>query len=221
MELPTQKPKPNQKNSSSSPNRESQPKAAAAHHRRAMAAAAVTPGGTGGTAAATSRFAAACGALSHYVKQAAEAERKHARPAAVPVRPLPLMPGADVSDYCSRDGGLDHLAQAAQMMTIVYGGRVLVLDDVPADKAAGLLRLAAAATGAAAAQEGAGTEATGGAMRGGGQVSAAADLPVARKASLQRFMEKRKVRVAAARTEPYRRPDASDAYCPDHLKLAL
>lgn len=189
-----------------------------------MAAAALTPVGTGGAAAATSRFAAACGALSQYVK-AAEAERKHAhaRPAAVPVRPLPLMPGADVSD-ASPDDGLDDLAQAApapaQMMTIVYGGRVLVLDDVPADKAAGLLRLAAAG-GAAAAQEGAGTEATAGAKRGGqGQVSvaaAAADLlPVARKASLQRFLEKRKVRVAA-RAEPYRRPDA----CPDHLKLAL
>ncbi|CAD6205027.1 unnamed protein product [Miscanthus lutarioriparius] len=75
-------------------------------------------------------------------------------------------------------------------------------------EAAGLLRLAAA--GAAAVQEGAGTEATAGAKR---------DLPVARKAPLQRFMEKRKVRVAA-RTEPYRRPDASDA-CPGHLKLAL
>ncbi|XP_066342334.1 protein TIFY 11e-like [Miscanthus floridulus] len=191
-----------------------------------MAAAALTPVGTGGAAAATSRFAAACGALSQYVK-AAEAERKHAhaRPAAVPVRPLLLMPGADVSDACSPDDGLDHLAQAApapaQMMTIVYGGRVLVLDDVPVDKAAGLLLLAAG--GAAAAQEGAATEATAGAKRGGGQVSAsaAADdlLPVARTASLQRFMEKRKVRVAA-RAEPYRRPDASDA-CPDHLKLAL
>ncbi|MBO8831361.1 protein TIFY, partial [Staphylococcus aureus] len=106
-------------------------------------------------------------------------------------------------------GGLDHLAQAAQMMTIVYGGRVLVLDDVPADKAAGLLRLAAAATGAAAAQEGAGTEATGGAMRGGGQVSAAADLPVARKASLQRFLAKRKDRLVER--APYTRPSPSPA----------
>ncbi|KAF8723326.1 hypothetical protein HU200_021848 [Digitaria exilis] len=153
-----------------------------------MAAAAPASGGTGGGAwPATSRFAAACGALSQYVRAAAEAERgaQHARPRP---RPLPLMPGADVEDPAQ--------------MTIVYGGRVVVLDDVPADKAAGLLRLAAAAA----------TEAV------SGQGSPAADLPVARKASLQRFMEKRKVR-AAARGAPYRRTD--DACPEDNLKLVL
>ncbi|KAF8720755.1 hypothetical protein HU200_023665 [Digitaria exilis] len=155
-----------------------------------MAAAAPASGATGGGAwPATSRFAAACGALSQYVRAAAEAERgaQHARP-----RPLPLMPGADV----------DAAGEDPAQMTIVYGGRVVVLDDVPADKAASLLRLAAAAA----------TEAV------SGQGSAAADLPVARKASLQRFMEKRKVR-AAARGAPYRRTDET---CPeDNLKLAL
>ncbi|AQK65619.1 hypothetical protein Zm00014a_028132 [Zea mays] len=144
-------------------------------------AAAAPSGGTGKNTAATattpSRFAAACGALSQYVK-AAEAERTRARP---PVRrPLPLMPGADVDQ--------DEPETAAQLI-IVYGGRALVLDDVAADKAADLLRLAAAA-----------------AARGGTEqpLCSLADLPVARKASLQRFMEKRKDRVAA-RAEPYRR----------------
>jgi jasmonate ZIM domain-containing protein len=88
-------------------------------------------------------------------------------------------------------------------MTISYGGRVLVLEDVPADRAAELLRLAAAQAGAA---EG--------------------DLPVARKASLQRFMEKRRCRAAARGTAPYSRPDAdadvaAPSSFPDHLKLAL
>ncbi|CAN6311288.1 unnamed protein product [Urochloa humidicola] len=157
--------------------------------------AAAAPAATGGSwPAATSRFAAACDALSQYVK-AAEAERAQAR------RPLPLMPGADV------DGGEDPAAAGAALpaqMTIVYGEKVLVLHGVPADTAACLLRLAAAAAAAAEPP----------------RTSAAADLPVARKASLQRFMEKRMVR-AAARAEPYRRPDGGDACTEDHLKLAL
>ncbi|CAL4933207.1 unnamed protein product [Urochloa decumbens] len=167
--------------------------------------AAAASGGTGGAwpaPAATSRFATACGALSQYVKAAEAAERAMAPAPAR--RPLPLMPGADV------DGGEDPAAAGAAtlpaQMTIVYGERVLVLDAVPADRAAGLLRLATAAaaehprTGACAADL----------------------LPVARKASLQRFMEKRKVR-AAARGAPYSRADGGDActVTEDHLKLAL
>nr|CAB3499752.1 unnamed protein product [Digitaria exilis] len=104
-------------------------------------------------------------------------------------------------------------AACGGQMTIVYGGRVLVLGDVPADKAVDLLRLAAAT----AARGGATAEPT---QRSGGHLISAADLPVARKASLQRFMEKRKGRVAA-RAAPYGRPDASDACPDDHLKLAL
>uniref|UniRef100_A0A0A9H2B1 Uncharacterized protein n=1 Tax=Arundo donax TaxID=35708 RepID=A0A0A9H2B1_ARUDO len=44
-------------------------------------------------------------------------------------------------------------------------------------------------------------------------------MPVARKASLRRFMEKRKGRAAAARLAPYRRPDSAARR--DHLTLAL
>ncbi|RCV42890.1 hypothetical protein SEVIR_9G254500v4 [Setaria viridis] len=149
------------------------------------------------TTATTSRFAAACGALSQFVRAAeAERERGGAWHPAVPVRPLPLMPGADVDE--EPEAGPAPTAQ----LTIVYGGRALVLDDVPEDRAADLLRLAAAA-----------------AARGvTGQLSSADDLPVARKASLQRFMEKRKGR-AAARAAPYRRPGAAERH--DGLTLAL
>jgi len=166
-----------------------------------MAAAAPASGGTARACPPpAARFAAACGALSRYVR-AAEAER-----VPVPVRrPLPLMPGADVA---AQDPAAEAALTPAQM-TIVYGDQVLVLDGVPADKAAGLLRLATAAA------------------RGGpapAPAPAPADLPVARKASLQRFMEKRRGR-AAARGAPYRRPDGGDA-CPaaddqQYLKLAL
>uniref|UniRef100_A0ACD5WI18 Uncharacterized protein n=1 Tax=Avena sativa TaxID=4498 RepID=A0ACD5WI18_AVESA len=79
------------------------------------------------------RFAAACGVLSRCVKAA------EAWPATTVA--LPLMPGADVS---VQDEHAPAAADGAQM-TIFYGGRVLVLEEVPADMAAELLRAAAAA----------------------------------------------------------------------------
>ena len=132
------------------------------------------------------RFAAACGVLSRCIKAA------EARPAATVV--LPLMPGAEVPDQDEHAAGPP---PANAQMTILYGGQVLVLDEVPDDRAAELLRVAAAA----------------GTTRGNG------DLPMARKASLQRFMEKRKGRVAA-RAVPYSRPDG-DAFACNRLTLTL
>ncbi|XP_062200808.1 protein TIFY 11e-like [Phragmites australis] len=150
------------------------------------------------------RFAAACGVLSRYVKAAERAAATEARPPAV----LPLMPGADVSVQEEQEARPE--PAPAPQLTILYGGLVLVLDEVPADRAAELLRLAAAAQGGARARH--------------GQVVPVAedDLPMARKASLQRFMEKRKGRVAA-RGAPYSRPDGAGAgaACPDRLTLAL
>ncbi|KAI4975817.1 protein TIFY 11e-like [Hordeum vulgare subsp. vulgare] len=132
------------------------------------------------------RFAAACGVLSRCIKAA------EARPTATVV--LPLMPGAEVP---AQDAHAAGPAPANAQMTIFYGGRVLVLDEVPADKATELLRVAAAA----------------GTALGDG------DLPMARKASLQRFMEKRKGRLAA-RAVPYSRPDG-DAFSCSRLTLTL
>jgi jasmonate ZIM domain-containing protein len=145
------------------------------------------------TATTTSRFAAACCALSRYVKAA---ERARAS------RPLPLMPGADVTT--AESGEKAEAEPAPSQLTIFYGGQVLVLDDVPADKAASLLHAAAEAARVANNTVG---------------LIAATDLPVARKASLQRFMEKRRAR-AARRSTPYGRPDGDEA-CSDRLELAL
>jgi jasmonate ZIM domain-containing protein len=108
------------------------------------------------------------------------------------------MPGAEVSSV--QDEHAPAAAAHAQM-TIFYGGRVLVLEEVPADMASELLRVAAAAAGAAPRASG---------------VAADRDLPMARKASLQRFMEKRKGR-ASARGAPYSRPGLDG----DALTLAL
>ena len=112
---------------------------------------------------------------------------------------LPLMPGAEVpaqDDYAA--GPAPEHAQ----MTIFYGGQVLVLDQVPADRAAELLRVAAVS----------------GTTQGNCE-AADGDLPMARKASLQRFMEKRKGRLAA-RALPYSRPDG-DAFSWSRLTVML
>lgn len=142
------------------------------------------------------RFAAACGVLSRYVRAASTAAveaqaQAQARPAVL----FPLMPGADVSAQEEPEAEEEAGPAPGAQMTISYFGQVVVLNDVPADKAAELLRLAAS--------------------QGAPRVLRAPaedDLPMARKASLQRFMEKRKGR-AAARGAPYSRPD--------HLTLAL
>ncbi|KQK23311.1 hypothetical protein BRADI_1g72610v3 [Brachypodium distachyon] len=81
------------------------------------------------------------------------------------------------------------LADGAQQLTIFYGGRVVVIDGCTPARAAELIRYAAAVAAPAPAP-------------------APVDMPIARKASLQRFLSKRKdrgaaVAVAAAVVPPY------------------
>ncbi|WVZ95344.1 hypothetical protein U9M48_041125 [Paspalum notatum var. saurae] len=133
--------------------------------------------------AVTSRFAAACGTLSQYVK-AAEAERwTRTRPTALVRPPAPNAGHQRRSGRASRSGSAaDHY-----LRRLGAGAR-----RCPADRAADLLRLAAA------------DEARGGADQ---LCFSAADLLVVRKASLQCFMEKRKGMVTTARAELYRQPN--------------
>ncbi|KAL9251470.1 TIFY 10a-like protein [Drosera capensis] len=70
-------------------------------------------------------------------------------------------------------------------MTIFYGGQVFVLNDVPSDKAREIMGLA----------RGSATMPKRGAMAP--KVNAADIMPLARKASLHRFFEKRKDRITA------------------------
>ncbi|KAM0831644.1 hypothetical protein ACQ4PT_065359 [Festuca glaucescens] len=132
------------------------------------------------------RFALACGVLSQYVK----AEQKMSQSSAAPraTTTLSLMPGAEVA----------HEEQAAEMeataqapLTIFYGGRMVVFEDFPAEKAAELMRMAATAGAGAPAPA--------------PVAPALGDMPIMRKASLQRFFEKRKDRLGA-RAAPYARP---------------
>ncbi|KAG8091326.1 hypothetical protein GUJ93_ZPchr0012g22141 [Zizania palustris] len=130
------------------------------------------------------RFAVACGVLSRCVR--AEAAGKVAvaallaHPAAAAASTMLLMPGADVAPDVREEEEVGGAARRpSAQRTILYGGRVLVVEDFPSESAAELRRVAA----------------------GHGVNSEGGDLPLARKASLKRFMEKRRGRLAA--TAPY------------------
>ncbi|RLN39115.1 uncharacterized protein C2845_PM01G05080 [Panicum miliaceum] len=120
----------------------------------------------------TRRFAVACGVLSQYVRAGGAHAMTAAPPAAVP--PLFVAPAAGAATATQQEGA----NSAAQQLTIFYGRRVVVLDACPPEKAAELIRLAAAAQGAPAP----------------GEAPPLVDMPLARKASLRRFLAKRKDR---------------------------
>lgn len=166
-----------------------------------------------------------------------EAEATRAAPAA-----MSLLPGAAGADEAERKketmelfpqsagfGQQDAAAAAAdaaaareqapekRQLTIFYGGKVLVFNDFPADKAKGLMQLASkgspvAPQGAAVPAPATVTDNTKVPMAMPAPVSSlptaqvdaqkparanASDLPIARKASLHRFLEKRKDRLNA------------------------
>jgi len=89
------------------------------------------------------------------------------------------------------------VVQERAPLTIVYDGRVLVFEDFPADKAEELMQLAGSGTSAAPQNKEAPAAVQQQKPAAANQSAAAAalpDLPIARKASLQRFLQKRKHR---------------------------
>ncbi|KAL5217169.1 hypothetical protein ABZP36_017853 [Zizania latifolia] len=116
----------------------------------------------------TRRFAIACGVLSQYVK----ATSQQSAPAA-------MAPGSpDVAAV--QEQRPSEPANGEQQLTIFYSGRVVVVDRCTPAKAAELIRYAAAAQSSAPEPP-----------------PALVDMPIARKASLQRFLSKRKDRATA------------------------
>ncbi|XP_020167950.1 protein TIFY 11c [Aegilops tauschii subsp. strangulata] len=90
-------------------------------------------------------------------------------------------------------------------LTIFFGGRTFVFDDFPAEKARELMQLAGSFCAPPPVSDaGAGAEPA--CQNAPGQ-PCLSDLPIARKASLHRFLAKRKSRLAAA--DPYPAPLAA------------
>ncbi|KAL1547845.1 protein TIFY 10A-like [Salvia divinorum] len=81
-------------------------------------------------------------------------------------------------------------------MTIFYGGQVMVFNDFPADKAQEILALASKSS-AAVAPPPAAESSSGVPVFVPAKPSLDSDLPIARKNSLARFLEKRRDRVTA------------------------
>lgn len=97
----------------------------------------------------------------------------------------------------------DHQPEKAQM-TIFYGGQVIVFDDFPADKANQIMRLANKqnpTNNFSYTMMMNNQKPVESAVPISSQPSVVADLPIARRNSLTRFLEKRKDRITA--TAPY------------------
>ncbi|OEL19664.1 hypothetical protein BAE44_0019320 [Dichanthelium oligosanthes] len=137
------------------------------------------------------RFAVACGVLSQYVRAGA-APTMTMPAAAVPFLLAPAGAAADSAQLESSNNNAPP-PPPQQQLTIFYGGRVVVLDACPPEKAAELIRLAAAAHGAPASSE--------------APAAALVDMPIARKASLRRFLAKRKDRSSTGSAAAYDRKD--------------
>lgn len=118
---------------------------------------------------------------------------------------------------------IKHTEKSSQL-TIFYGGKVLVFDDFPADKAMDLLQIASKES-TVAPKRGLPVPSSTNAAESSTQndlpkptQANASDMPIARKNSLHRFLEKRKDRISTK--APYQAHGGSSAAAPpDEVKL--
>ncbi|KAJ1298520.1 hypothetical protein BS78_01G460000 [Paspalum vaginatum] len=168
--------------------------------------------------AAAGRFAVTCGQLRQYMREQAGSGARCLAPAVA----MGLMPGAGgpdaaaaadlqaapAPDQAETTAVLELFPQQAGTLkdeqhrtrkepaeraplTIFYGGKMVVFDDFPAEKADEIMQLVAGTGNTSAEQNNALGQPTAGLT----------DMPLARKVSLKRFLEKRKNRLTAA--DPY------------------
>uniref|UniRef100_A0A0D3HD89 Protein TIFY n=1 Tax=Oryza barthii TaxID=65489 RepID=A0A0D3HD89_9ORYZ len=144
-------------------------------------------------AGSSSRFAVTCGLLSQYMR-----ERQQPQP---PVTVLEAVAEEEEEDartmqlFPPRAAATDGVATPSAgtaPLTIFYDGRMVVVDDVPAEKAAELMRLAGSACSPPPPPP------------QPAHAAALPEMPIARKASLQRFLQKRKHRITTT-SEPYKK----------------
>uniref|UniRef100_A0A0D9XJA6 Protein TIFY n=1 Tax=Leersia perrieri TaxID=77586 RepID=A0A0D9XJA6_9ORYZ len=143
---------------------------------------------------ASTRFAVTCGLLRQYMREHQQ------QPPAPAVSLLATEAAAEGDDgrtmqlFPTRDAAAVEAAETAPL-TIFYGGRMVVFEDVTAEKAMELVRMAAASDSSPPAPAPATPP----------QPAALSDMPIARKASLQRFLQKRKHRITTT-SDPYKKP---------------
>nr|CAB3494802.1 unnamed protein product [Digitaria exilis] len=157
-------------------------------------------------ASSSSRFAVTCGLLRQYMRE----QQQQQQPGSLDMPPLvgaaedeDAVDGRTMQLFPTQTGTLQPSQERPENkqamkapLTIFYEGRVLVLEDFPADKAEELMKLAGSGSSSSTIQSKDATPVV--------QEKPAAkppavlpDLPIARKASLQRFLQKRK------QSEPY------------------
>ncbi|XP_040378401.1 protein TIFY 11a-like [Oryza brachyantha] len=152
------------------------------------------------TVPVTRRFTIACGLLSQFVKASSPQPSSSSTAAAAGL--MATAPAATPFNAAAvQEPRCEPAAGREQQFTIFYDGRVVVIDRCAPATAADLIRYAAAAQGTA-------PEAP---------APALVDMPIARKASLQRFLAKRKDR-ATDNARPSYGPPAKKAKAPEEKR---
>uniref|UniRef100_A0A0E0M794 Protein TIFY n=1 Tax=Oryza punctata TaxID=4537 RepID=A0A0E0M794_ORYPU len=148
-----------------------------------------------GSSSSSSRFAVTCGLLSQYMRERQQPPVTLLEAVAEEVegeddRTMQLFPPRAAAAVATPSAGT-----ATAPLTIFYDGRVVVFDDVPAEKAAELMRMAGSACSPAPPAPKPVQPA---------HAAALPEMPIARKASLQRFLQKRKHRITTT-SDPYKK----------------
>ncbi|KQJ96460.1 protein TIFY 11d isoform X1 [Brachypodium distachyon] len=181
----------------------------------------------------SNRFAVTCGLMRQYMREQQQQQQAGGgggaprslalslglpspdEPADAPRRTMQFFPaaaaaggggGASSSQLLPKECCRAETTQITKApLTMFYDGRVVVFEDFPADKAMKLMQLAGSVSSSSSSPEAPAAD-----KSPDPEPGALSDLPLARKASLQRFLHKRKHRqVATADHRPYQKPVAS------------
>ncbi|XP_022148111.1 protein TIFY 11B-like [Momordica charantia] len=165
-----------------------------------------------------SSFAQTCNLLSQYLKEKRS----------LGVTRIEIEPKDEVSTV-GRPAAIRNLLtnmespeeKGSGQMTIFYGGKVVVFNDLPPERAEEIMAMAGKGTATTLSSRSA---AAGEQLHPQPQAKAQGDLPIARRASLHRFFEKRKDRAAARapyQVNPHQYSASSNHKSSNHFDLNL